>query len=200
MDLIQLNARPKREAILLPTEDRAGKEFTMSVVHLLSRADQPADAAPPQVPAAAVVDAGGLMGKHPAEAEAASEPYPLDRAFHAALARFTGGISPVALSLAWLDWSSHLAAAPQRQMEIARNVIRDTGSLLEASVHAMLPEQKPWSVVKPQARDRRFKEPQWEAAPFNLLAQAFLLGERWWQDATTGTRGVLRAVQAHLQN
>lgn len=43
------------------------------------------------------------------------------------LARFTGGISPLALSLAWFDWSSHLAAAPQRQTEISRNVLRDTG-------------------------------------------------------------------------
>jgi polyhydroxyalkanoate synthase subunit PhaC len=45
-----------------------------------------------------------------------SEPYPLDRAFHAMLARLTGGISPLALSLAWLDWSSHLASTPQRQV------------------------------------------------------------------------------------
>jgi hypothetical protein len=35
------------------------------------------------------------------------------------LARLTGGVSPIALSLAYLDWSSQLAAAPQRQMEIA---------------------------------------------------------------------------------
>jgi hypothetical protein len=48
------------------------------------------------------------------------------------LARFTGGISPVALSLAWLDWSSHLAAAPQRQMEISRNVLRDTAGVVAA--------------------------------------------------------------------
>ena len=44
------------------------------------------------------------------DAQPVTEPYPLDRAFHAMLARFTGGISPVALSLAYLDWSSHLAA------------------------------------------------------------------------------------------
>jgi polyhydroxyalkanoate synthase len=128
-----------------------------------------------------------------------SEPYPLDRAFHAMLARFTGGISPVALSLAWLDWSSHLAAAPQRQMEITRNVLRDTGRFLEATAHATSPGQKPWSVIQPQGRDRRFRGPQWDVAPFNLLAQAFLLGERWWHDATTGVRGVSRANEAIVE-
>ena len=54
-------------------------------------------------------------------AEQQPEAYQADRAFHAMLARLTGGISPVALSLAYIDWASHLAAAPQRQMEIAQD-------------------------------------------------------------------------------
>ena len=40
----------------------------------------------------------------------ADETYPADRAFHAALARFSGGISPIALLLAYADWLAHLAA------------------------------------------------------------------------------------------
>jgi polyhydroxyalkanoate synthase len=47
------------------------------------------------------------------------EAYRFDREFHAMLACLTGGISPVALSLAFIDWASHLAAAPRQQMEIA---------------------------------------------------------------------------------
>lgn len=113
------------------------------------------------------------------------------------LARFTGGISPVALSLAWLDWGAHLAAAPQHQMELFRNIFRDSGRFLEAAAHAT--SKEPWSVIRPQARDRRFKDRQWEAAPFNLLAQAFLLTERWWHDATTGIRGVSHANEAIVE-
>ncbi|WP_370141601.1 PHA/PHB synthase family protein [Bradyrhizobium yuanmingense] len=113
------------------------------------------------------------------------------------LARFTGGISPVALSLAWLDWGAHLAAAPQHQMELFRNIFRDSGRFLEAAAHAT--SQEPWSVIRPQARDRRFKDRQWEAAPFNLLAQAFLLTERWWHDATTGIRGVSHANEGIVE-
>jgi hypothetical protein len=49
------------------------------------------------------------------------EDHELDKAFSAMLARATGGISPAALSMAYLDWACHLAAAPQRQIEIAHN-------------------------------------------------------------------------------
>ncbi|MFZ2082362.1 MAG: poly-beta-hydroxybutyrate polymerase N-terminal domain-containing protein, partial [Xanthobacteraceae bacterium] len=34
-----------------------------------------------------------------------------DRSLHAALARFTGGLSPAALGSAYLDWAVHLAGA-----------------------------------------------------------------------------------------
>lgn len=171
----------------------------MSIVQILQRAEQPAAPGFSAQPLERAASPDGPVGKPVADLQPRSEPYPLDRAFHAMLARFTGGISPAALSLAWLDWSSHLAAAPQRQMEIARNVLRDSGRFLEAAAQATSPGQKPWSVIEPQGRDRRFREPQWEAAPFNLLAQAFLLGERWWHDAATGVRGVSRANEAIVE-
>jgi len=173
----------------------------MNVVQILPRADEPVAHAlvnPVADPRAAAAGPEKPAGKPvAADLPPASPPYPLDRAFHAMLARFTGGISPTALSLAWLDWSSHIAAAPQRQMEISSNVLRDTGRLLEAVVHAT--SQKPWSVIQPQGRDRRFRQPQWEVPPFNLLAQAFLLAERWWHDATTGVRGVSHANEAIVE-
>src|SRR5271169_5942701 len=46
-----------------------------------------------------------------------AEPYQDDRALHAMFASLTGGVSPVALSLAYIDWASHLTGAPQRRME-----------------------------------------------------------------------------------
>ena len=167
----------------------------MSVVQLVPRADQPAEE-PSVNPVASVAPPAEKPTTQP---PSAPEPYPLDRAFHAMLAQFTGGISPVALSLAWLDWSSHLAAAPQRQTEIVKNAVRDTGRFVEAALHATSPDRKPWSVIQPQRRDRRFREPQWETAPFNLMAQAFLLGESWWHDAATGVRGVAPANEAVVE-
>ncbi|WP_439369490.1 PHA/PHB synthase family protein [Bradyrhizobium sp. DASA03120] len=171
----------------------------MSVVKIFPRAEEPL-----QVPLAKpVAEGSGAIAKRAlgtpftCDCPRASDSYPLDRAFHALLARFTGGISPVALSLAWLDWSTHLAAAPQHQMELSRSILRDTGRFLEAVAHAT--SREPWSVVRPQGMDRRFRDRQWEAAPFNLLAQAFLLTERWWHDATTGIRGVSPANEAIVE-
>lgn len=114
----------------------------------------------------------------------------VDRALHAMLARLTGGISPVALSLAFIDWASHLASAPQRQMQIAGDALQDGRQLFETAAHYFSPNQRPWSLIKPQPQDRRFARPEWEIPPFNLLAQAFLLREKWWHDTTTGVRGV----------
>ena len=122
-----------------------------------------------------------------------------DRELHAMVARLTGGISPVALSLAYLDWAGHLAAAPQRRLEITRQVMSGIGRLVQSALHFASPEQGPWSLIKPQPQDRRFAAPDWENPPFNLTAQAFLLVEQWWHDATTGIRGVAPANEAIVE-
>ncbi|WP_456664723.1 poly-beta-hydroxybutyrate polymerase N-terminal domain-containing protein [Bradyrhizobium sp. LB13.1] len=122
-----------------------------------------------------------------------------DRAFHATLARFSGGISPIALLLAYTDWLSHLAASPQRQLENSQEAVRDAERLLEASQQFFAAGHGPWSLIKPQPQDRRFARPEWEAAPFNLFAQAFLLGEQWCHNVTTGVRGVAKPNEAIVE-
>jgi polyhydroxyalkanoate synthase subunit PhaC len=126
------------------------------------------------------------------------EAYQADRAFHAMLARLTGGISPVALSLAFIDWASHLMA-PQRQMEIGQDALHNAGKLFESALHYFSPARGPWSLIKPQPQDRRFAKPEWENPPFNLLAQAFLLNQQWWHNATTAVRGVAPANEAIVE-
>ncbi|WP_249779653.1 PHA/PHB synthase family protein [Bradyrhizobium sediminis] len=115
------------------------------------------------------------------------------------LARLTGGISPVALSLAFIDWATHLTAAPQRQMDISQEALQTVRQLLESSLHFSSPNRGPWALIKPQPQDRRFAAPEWERPPFNLLAQAFLLREQWWHNATTGVRGVAPANEAIVE-
>ena len=101
--------------------------------------------------------------------------------------------------MAFLDWASHLAAAPQRQLEIARDAIRSASRLSESALQVFKSDCEPWDRIKPEAKDHQFAKPEWETQPFNLMAQAFLLSEQWWKNATTGVRGVTSADEAVVE-
>jgi polyhydroxyalkanoate synthase subunit PhaC len=45
---------------------------------------------------------------------------PADRALHSALAKLSGGFSPMGIAAAWFDWAVHLGASPGRMAEIAQ--------------------------------------------------------------------------------
>ena len=175
----------------------------MSSTTILPKVEEPRLPCPAHVPGYAD-SRGAVVAAEPPHAEPAPktqqpETYQADRALHALAARLTSGISPVALSLAFIDWASHLAAAPQRRMEIAQEGMRDAAGFLETAAHYFSPGQGPWSLIKPKPQDRRFAAPEWETPPFNLLAQAFLLREQWWHNATTGVRGVSPANEAVVE-
>lgn len=106
------------------------------------------------------------------------------------LARISHGISPSALGAAFGDWQSHLAASPGKQVELAESALHKTlqwMSYLQASQQGQCPP-----CVVPAPQDKRFKPPQWQIPPYNGLAQGFLLAQKWWNEATTGVRGVSR--------
>ena len=148
-----------------------------------------------------LVSPPGETGGRPASVfeERALEPYPADRALHALLARFTAGISPIALSLAYIDWVLHLAGAPQRRLELGRDAVSGAKQLLENALATFSPQHEPWSLIKPQPQDRRFVDPEWERPPFNILAQAFLMNERWWHQATSAVRGAAPRSEAVVE-
>ena len=106
----------------------------------------------------------------------------LDQLFHAREARFTGSLSPVSLTLAYLDWAFHLANAPGRQLELAREAGRQWARLLS-----------PGHWTTPARGDQRFSDPAWSQLPFNVISQTFLLAEEWWRDATLGPPGVAKS-------
>jgi polyhydroxyalkanoate synthase subunit PhaC len=147
----------------------------------------------------AVVPTAEQQTKQAVTQEQDVEHYQADRALHAMLAHLTGGISPVALSLAYIDWAAHLAAAPQRQAEIVQEAANNARRFLQIAAPFHSSDQRPWSLIKPQPQDRRFEKPEWQDPPFNLLAQGFLLIEQWWHKATTGVRGVAPANEAIVE-
>jgi len=109
----------------------------------------------------------------------------LDALVHAAEARVTFGLSPVALGLAFLDWGIHLANAPFRRLELVQSARRQLDRLLDAA--------RGRTVIVPAPGDHRFTADAWSTLPFNLVKQAFLLAEEWWAAAASAPAGTARA-------
>ena len=115
-----------------------------------------------------------------------------DRAFHAATARFTRGLSPAAIGEAVLDWWLHLAFSPGKRLQLAEKAAK---KLTRYANHALIGT---WSgrevtpCIDPLPQDRRFTNPVWRKWPYDLIYQGFLLQQQWWHNATTGVRGVTK--------
>src|ERR1700751_3024589 len=101
----------------------------------------------------------------PAEPTAAADL--VDRSFHAALAKFTGGLSPAAVALAFADWQLHLLASPGKRAALAGEALQHAIQFTEALVpkHTMF---QPWSLATPPANDRPVSDPDWERPKLNF--------------------------------
>lgn len=116
----------------------------------------------------------------------------LDKGLKAAQARFTGGISPIALAAAYADWALHLSSAPGKQLELFEKAGK---KIWRFTTHAARRAQNPNTTetcITPLPQDKRFKDEAWQQWPFNMISQGFLLNQQWWQNATTGVAGVTR--------
>ncbi|MGB4357448.1 MAG: alpha/beta fold hydrolase [Limnohabitans sp.] len=112
----------------------------------------------------------------------------LDRWAHTQLSPFTQGISTVSLRMAFDDWASHLAMNPDEQLKLLQLGVLSAQEWAHYAAQAHDQHCKP--CIEPMVHDTRFSHPGWQAWPFNAISQAFLLTQQWWQEATTGVRGV----------
>ena len=111
---------------------------------------------------------------------------PLDLPLKSTLARVANGISPASLALAHLDWLLHLAVSPAKQAQLGSSALHKWLLWLQ---YASQSWQGPCDrCVEPVPEDKRFARPQWQQPPFSALAQAFLLTQQWWNEASTGVR------------
>ena len=123
----------------------------------------------------------------------ANPPNPLDRAVHRQISGFTQGLSPAAMTAAYLDWLVHLAMSPGKQQELVTKAVRKATRLALHATHAAHAAAEPCDpCIDPLPQDRRFAAPEWQQWPFNLIYQSFLLNQQWWHNATTGVRGVTK--------
>ncbi|HHZ07910.1 MAG TPA: alpha/beta fold hydrolase [Rhizobiales bacterium] len=135
-----------------------------------------------------------------AENAAESEYRVADRLFHAAIAAVTGGLSPISIAEAWHDWMLNLAVSPGKQRELLAKAIEKNARMQRFLAACATTREAP-PVIEPLPQDRRFRAPAWQAFPFNVLQQSFLLTQQWWHNATTGVAGVSaqheRVVEFH---
>ncbi len=113
-----------------------------------------------------------------------------DRSLHAAIARFTGGLSPAALIQAYSDWATHLAASPGKRSLLMAKAARKTLRFGNYALRCAIEGADAENCIEPLPQDRRFAAEEWRQWPFNFISQAFLLQQQWWHNATTGVRGV----------
>ncbi len=112
-----------------------------------------------------------------------SAPTDLDRMLHVWQSRFTGGRSPSTVGLAFLDWAAHAANAPFQMAALGRTALAQWQRLAHAAAGNA-------PVIAPQPDDRRFAHPAWQRRPYDLLTQAVLLGEEWWDGVVRSPGGV----------
>jgi polyhydroxyalkanoate synthase subunit PhaC len=119
----------------------------------------------------------------------ASMPSALDRSLRAMLARYTGGLSPAALSGAYLDWAMHLIGLPGKQLALANDAIACALINFEFALRCSFgAERSPRDRALPN--DDRFRTQDWTEFPYNVYAHTFLSLQRWWETATNGVRGL----------
>ena len=116
-------------------------------------------------------------------------PSSIDRSLHASMGRFTLGVSPAALWLAYTDWAVHLWASPGKRQELAEKAVRKTVRFATYLSDVVSNPACP-PCIEPLPQDYRFQSETWQQWPFNLLEQGFLLNQQWWHNATTGIGGV----------
>ncbi len=88
-----------------------------------------------------------------------------DRLLHATMGKWTGGLSPAALSSAWLDWAMHLAISPSKQAEIVEMGVRQWERLGHLLMHAQ--DGTCEHCIEPLPQDPRFRDPAWDQWPYS---------------------------------
>ncbi len=116
----------------------------------------------------------------------------LDRLFNAYVGRFTGGMDPRVVPLAFLDWWVKLAWSPGTHARLSEKALRKWVRLGLYTVQSAV-DRDAAPAIEPLPGDRRFRSPSWRNWPYNLMCQSFLLSQQWWANATTGVPGLTKS-------
>ncbi len=116
----------------------------------------------------------------------------IDRSMHAAVARLTAGLSPAALTHAYLHWATHLADGPGKRLQLVDKATRKMVRFANYAIRYAMTGGQTECCIEALPQDKRFAAEEWQRWPYNFLYQGFLLQQQWWHNATTGVRGLSR--------
>ncbi len=177
------------------TDSRATKVRASARTHAKAQATRRAKAvtrpAPQRIPAAAAPqgpDPSFLRDSYASTAIAET----MDRSLHAGIARYSTGLSPMAQMAAYWDWAAHLAFSPGKRIQLVEKAGKKWLRLVNYAMRKAMQIDGSTPCIEPLPQDRRFVHEAWQAPPFDVIYQSFLLTQQWWYNATSGVRGVTR--------
>jgi len=113
-----------------------------------------------------------------------------DRAVDAMTGRFTFGLSPLALFDLYVEWASGLAFSPGKRAQLVDKAWRKGLRYASFVQRYMADPEGAELCIEPLPQDKRFRDEAWRDPPFVFYAQAFLLWQQWWHNATTDVKGL----------
>lgn len=116
----------------------------------------------------------------------------IDNELKAFLSGICKGMSPIEIIISCIDWSSHLAIAPGKQLQLAQSLIK---KLLQLGIYTAAPLLDQKIDVSVSKLERRVSSENWQQWPFNVFAQAHQSSKDWWQEATSDVAGASRGHQ-----
>src|SRR3990167_5673843 len=122
--------------------------------------------------------------------ETSSYSQALDYSLQTAIGNLTGGISPAALSLAFIDWYIHLSIHPAKQLELLDLFHQDFWHLIHQYFGHICGDPSGEFCLIKSSQDKRFINEGWQQFPYSLLYESFLLIQNWWHCAAKNVRGV----------
>ncbi len=97
-----------------------------------------------------------------------------DKRFQGVFAQIFKGMSPIEITLAFLNWSSRLAMSPGQRAKLTKDLLSKLNQLDLFDTQG----SKDVSHV-----GRRYASENWQRWPFNKLALAYDMNREWWKEA-----------------
>ena len=87
----------------------------------------------------------------------------IDRSSHAAMARFTAGLSPMTLIGAYADWAAHLTALPGKRLQLVEKALRKWLRFVNYAGRRAVERDTCEACIEPLPQDKRFIAEAWRA-------------------------------------